>query len=146
MRHVLHTEINIPASPDDVWQHLIDLPAYGTWNPFITAAAGSVAVGEQLTLTVHAGDRATTLRPTVTTADNGQVFEWLGKFTVPGLFSGLHRFELTATATGCHLVHSETFHGLLVRPLRGSLDSATRAGFEAMNDALAHRVLARRAA
>jgi hypothetical protein len=74
------------------------------------------------------------------------VFEWLGQLGVPGMFSGRHRFELTPTAAGCHLVHSETFHGLLVRPLRRSLDVSTRAGFEAMNEALAHRVLTQRAA
>jgi hypothetical protein len=145
MRHVLHTEIDIPAPPEAVWQHLADLPAYRAWNPFITEATGKVAVGEQLTIRVQAGDRATTFRPTVTAADTNQVFEWLGQLGVPGLFSGRHRFELTPTTTGCRVVQSETFHGLLVRPLRRSLDASTRAGFEAMNDALAHRVLAHRA-
>jgi hypothetical protein len=145
MRHVLHTEIDIPAPPEAVWRHLVDLPAYRAWNPFITEAAGRVAVGEQLTMRMQAGDRATTLRPTVTAADSGWVFEWLGQLGVPGLFSGRHRFELTSTGTGCHLVHSETFHGLLVRPLRRSLDVSTRTGFEAMNDALAHRVLTQHA-
>lgn len=98
------------------------------------------------TIRMRAGDRATTFRPTVTVADTGRVFEWLGRLGVPGLFSGRHRFELTATTTGCHIVHSEIFHGLLVRPLRRSLDVSTRTGFEAMNEALAHRVLAHRAA
>ncbi|GAB1690221.1 SRPBCC family protein [Krasilnikovia sp. M28-CT-15] len=146
MRHVLHTKINIPAPPEAVWRHLVDLAAYRTWNPFITEAAGTVAVGEQLTLHVRAGDRATTLRPTITAADPGQLFEWLSHLGVPGLFSGRHRFELTATTTGCQLSHSGTFYGVLVRPLRRSLETSTRTGFEAMNDALAHRVLVQRAA
>ncbi len=146
MRHVLQTKIDIAAPPEDVWQHLVDLSAYRAWNPFITEAAGKVAVGERLTIHARAGDRASTLRPTVTVADPDRVFEWIGRLGVPGLFSGRHRFELIPTATGCRLVHSETFTGLLVRPLRRSLETSTRAGFEAMNDALAHRVLVQRAA
>ncbi|BFU43920.1 SRPBCC family protein [Krasilnikovia sp. MM14-A1004] len=146
MRHVLQTKINIAAAPEDVWLHLIDLPAYSAWNPFITEAAGTAAVGERLTIRVQAGDRASTLHPTITVADPGRVFEWLAHVGMPGMFSGRHRFELTPTATGCQLVHSETFHGILVRPLRRSIETSTRAGFEAMNDALAHRVLVERAA
>jgi hypothetical protein len=38
-------------------------------------------------------------------------------------------------------VQRETFGGVLVRPLRRSLDTGTRAGFEAMNAALRRRVL-----
>ena len=40
----------------------------------------------------------------------------------------------------------ESFRGVLVRPLRKSLDTGTRAGFEAMNAALRQRVLESRSA
>ena len=66
--------------------------------------------------------------------------EWVGHLGVPGLFDVRHRFELTDTGTGTHLVQKESFRGLLVRPLRRSLDGSTRAGFEAMNSALRERV------
>ncbi|WP_242471958.1 hypothetical protein [Blastococcus sp. TML/C7B] len=75
---------------------------------------------------------------------DGAVLEWLGHLGVPGLFDGRHRFELTATPAGTRLVQSESFSGLLVRPLRGFLDGGTLAGFRAMNDALRGEVLARR--
>ena len=58
-----------------------------------------------------------------------------------GLFDGRHRFELTPTPAGTHLVQSESFSGVLVRPLRGFLDGGTLAGFRAMNEALRRRVL-----
>ena len=48
MRHSLHTEIEIDASPEAVWSVLTDLDRYPEWNPFITAASGVVAVGERL--------------------------------------------------------------------------------------------------
>ena len=141
MRHELRTEIDIEASPEQVWRHLVDLPAYGAWNPFITSATGSPQPGQRLTLRMEPpGGRAMTFRPRVTEVISGEVFEWLGHLGVPGLFDGRHRFELTATPSGTHLVQREDFGGLLVRPLRRFLDGGTRAGFEAMNAALRERV------
>jgi hypothetical protein len=140
VRHELRTEIDIEASPEQVWRHLVDLPAYAAWNPFITSATGSVQVGQRLTLRMQPpGGRAMTFRPQVTEVAPGEVLEWLGHLAVPGLFDGRHRFELTATPSGTHLVQREEFAGLLVRPLRRSLDGGTRAGFQAMNEALRQR-------
>jgi hypothetical protein len=142
VRHELRTEIDIEAPPAEVWARLADLPSYADWNPFITSASGSVAVGERLTLRMQpTGGRAMTFRPTVTRAEPGAAFEWLGRLVVPGLFDGRHRFELTETGSGTHLVQSEQFSGLLVRFVRRSLDTGTRAGFEAMNEALRRQVL-----
>jgi hypothetical protein len=141
MGHELRTEIDIAGPPEAVWAQLVDLNSYADWNPFITSAVGSAAVGERLTLRMQPpGGRPMTFRPTVTRTEPGAVFEWLGRLGVPGLFDGRHRFELTASPGGTHLVQSESFTGLLVGPLRRSLDRGTRAGFEAMNEALRRRV------
>ena len=142
MRHEIRTQIDIEAPPDKVWAQLTDLGAYAAWNPFITTAAGTAEPGRRLSLRMQpAGGRAITIRPRVTTASPGAVFEWLGHLGVRGIFDGRHRFELTATPAGTHLVQCETFGGVLVRPFRRSLDRGTRAGFEAMNTALRRRVL-----
>ncbi|WP_116451754.1 SRPBCC domain-containing protein [Blastococcus litoris] len=146
MRHHIGTEIDIEAPPAEVWRHLVDLAAYPEWNPFIPSAAGTVAVGERLTLRLQPpGGRALPIRPAVTAVTPGSVLEWLGHLGVPGLFDGRHRFELFPTPGGTHLVQSESFSGVLVRPLRALLDGGTRAGFEAMNDALRTRALDGRA-
>ena len=143
MRHEIRSEIEIEAPPDAVWAQLADLGGYAEWNPFITRAEGTARAGERLSLRMQpSGGRAMTIRPTVTTAATGSTFEWLGHLGVPGVFDGRHRFELTPTPAGTRLVQSESFRGLLVRPLRRSLDTGTRAGFEAMNAALRRRVLA----
>jgi hypothetical protein len=142
MRHELHTEIDIPAAPEEVWSHLTDLAAYAEWNPFIVSAAGSAVVGGRLALRMEPpGGRPVTMRPTVTAADQGGAFEWLGHLGVPGVFDGRHRFELEPTDSGTRLTQREEFTGLLVRPFRRSLDTTTRAGFDAMNDALRRRVV-----
>jgi hypothetical protein len=142
VRHEIRSEIDIEASPEAVWAQLTDLGGYEDWNPFITRAAGSANPGERLTLRMQpAGGRAVTIRPRVTTAAEGSTFEWLGHLGVRGIFDGRHRFELSPTPAGTHVVQRETFRGVLVRPLRRSLDTGTLAGFEAMNAALRRRVL-----
>jgi hypothetical protein len=80
------------------------------------------------------------VRPTVTAVVPAATFEWLGHLGVPGIFDGRHRFELEATANGGTLLRQrETFTGVLVPLLAHSLDSHTRAGFVAMNQALKSR-------
>jgi hypothetical protein len=143
MRHELRTEIDLAADPAAVWAALLDLPSYSRWNPFITRAVGTPEVGQRLELRMKPpGGRAVTFRPTVTEAESCRVFEWLGHLGVPGLFDGRHRFELHRTESGTKLVQTESFRGLLVRPMRRSLDGPTLAGFESMNEALARHVLA----
>jgi len=141
MRHELHTEIDIHATPETVWNILTDLEHYPEWNPFIVQSRGHVAVGNELINRMQPpGGKATTFKPTVTAVDAAQTFEWLGRLGVPGVFDGRHRFELEPTPSGgTRVVHAEQFQGVLVRLLRKSLDTRTNAGFEAMNAALKTR-------
>ena len=140
VKYELHTEIDIEAPPTEVWAILTDVDAYADWNPFVVSSSGTLAVGERLSNRMQPpGGKAMNFSPTVTVVEPARTFEWLGHLGVAGLFDGRHRFELTETATGTHLTHSEYFNGILVRFLRKSLDTQTLAGFEAMNDALKTR-------
>lgn len=141
MQHELHTQIDIDAGPETVWNVLTDLDHYSEWNPFIVEASGDVAVGKTLKNRLQPpGGRAITIKPEVTTVDPEQTFEWLGHLGVPGVFDGRHRFELAATpAGGTRVLHTEQFRGVLVRFMRKTLDAQTLAGFEAMNAALKTR-------
>jgi len=141
MRHELHTEIEIDAPAEAVWEVLTDLEHYREWNPFITKSAGEVAVGNKLVNRMEPpGGKAMTFKPAVTAVEPAQTFEWLGRLGVPGVFDGRHRFELVGTPSGgTRVTHGEYFTGVLVRFLRKSLDSQTLAGFEAMNAALKTR-------
>jgi hypothetical protein len=141
MKHRLETQVEIDASPEIVWDLLTDLDGYSAWNPFIVAAAGTVAVGERLANRMQPpGGKAIKFRPTVTVVETGRVFEWLGRLGFAGIFDGRHRFELSSTPSGgTRLSHTEDLSGILVRALRKSLDGATLEGFEAMNSALKSR-------
>lgn len=140
MHHQLHTEIDIDATPDVVWQVLSDLDAYAEWNPFITSAAGRPEVGQKLINRLEPpGGRAMTFKPSVTVVEDGKVFEWLGELGFSGVFDGRHRFELEASPNGTKFTQAESFDGVLVGLMRNSLDTQTKAGFEVMNVALKAR-------
>ena len=138
------TEVEIEASPEEVWQVLVDLDAYKTWNPFIIEGVGTVDEGESLKLRMSpSGGKAMTFTPVVTEADRATSFEWLGSVVIPGLFDGRHRFELSSNDRTTTVVHSEEFTGILAPILTKMLDKKTRNGFEAMNAAMKERVEAR---
>ena len=78
-------------------------------------------------------------KPWVTAVEQHRYLEWLGRLALPGIFDGRHSFTLTPMAGGRTLVQqSETFSGVLV-PFSGSILARTRAGFVAMNEALAQQ-------
>ena len=136
----LHTEIEINATPERVWQVLTEFASYPEWNPFITSAEGTASVGEQLEVRIEPpGGRAATFRPVVTEVAALQRLEWLGKLLFKGLFDGRHRFEIEATSSGTNFIQSEEFTGVLVPLLAKSLDGPTREGFELMNRAIKER-------
>lgn len=138
MSKIITTLVTIDVPADVVWQALTQLNRYRRWNPFITAAVGNLSVGERLDLTIQPpGARAMSFRPWVTEVEEHRYIEWLGRLGMPGVFDGRHSFTLTPIATGRTLLQqSETFSGALI-PFSGSILTRTRAGFNAMNGALA---------
>jgi hypothetical protein len=140
MNHRLQAEIEINASPETVWSILTDLEHYPDWNPFVVSASGTVAVGERLENRLQPpGRKPRTFKPTVTSVEPGQTFEWLGRVGFRGIFDGRHRFELRPTRAGTHLTQIEEFSGVLVRVMRRALDTETLQGFHDMNAALKRR-------
>jgi hypothetical protein len=140
MARIIRTHITVNAPVEAVWKTLTDLACYQQWNPFITAAAGTVSVGERLHLRIQSpGAQAMTFKPWVTAVEPHRYLEWLGRTALPGIFDGRHSFRLTPLAGGRSLMQqSETFTGLLI-PFAGPLLRRTQDGFIAMNDALATR-------
>ena len=128
---------DIAASVEVVWAQLTTTSAYAEWNPFITTLRGDLVTGSRLEVRIEPpGGRAMTFRPTITDVVEGVRLAWLGRLVLPGLFDGRHTFHLEARGdSGTRLTQTEEFSGLLV-PLMGTVLERTRAGFEAMNDAL----------
>ncbi len=137
----LSTQVEIGASVKTVWSILTDLESFSEWNPFIRQAEGEVKEGRQLRIRIEPpGGKAMMFKPTVTSVEPKREFRWLGHFLLPGLFDGEHIFELSSLGEHrTRLNQRETFKGLLVPLFWSSLDTNTRAGFEAMNAALKER-------
>lgn len=133
----LHTKITINAPAEEVWAVLTDFERYAEWNPFIVNSTGKAEVGATLTNTMRQPDKDHVFKPTVTKCDPPRYFEWLGKLFFSGLFDGRHYFQLEETEPGKTVfTHGEYFSGILVGLIWKKIEAGTRAGFEAMNEAL----------
>jgi hypothetical protein len=130
--------IQIDAPPMGVWAVLTDLSRYPEWNPLLREAAGTIAVGERITVkSVHpANGRMMTIKPKIVAAEPGAELRWAAG--LPGIISGEHSFMLSPEDGGTRLVQSETYRGLLV-PFSGRTLAQTEASFQAVNEALKKR-------
>jgi hypothetical protein len=137
---VLDTAIDIDASPERVWEVLLDFPRYPEWNPFITSISGRAVAGARLAVTLAPPEgRAITMRPEVQVVDTGRRFAWLGRLGIPRVFDGAHEFLIEPDSSGSvRFMQRETFRGVLV-PVLGRALARTRKGFDAMNQALKER-------
>jgi hypothetical protein len=137
----LHSEIEIDASEERVWEILTDFASYPKWNPFIRQISGELKVGERLEVRLEPPDsRGITLRPTVLHAEPNRLMRWVGHLLVPGLFDGEHSLVTEPLEVNrVRFVQHEAFKGVLVTLLARSLDKNTLRGFEEMNEALKER-------
>ena len=133
----IHVVTDIAAPVETVWAELSAVSTYADWNPFITKFEGELVVGARPEVQIAPpGGRPMTFRPTITAMEEETSLEWLGRVLLPGIFDGRHSFHLEAIGDDhTRLTQSESFSGLLVS-LTGTMLRRTRAGFEAMNEAL----------
>jgi len=134
----LRTEITINAPAEKIWNILMDFDKYPEWNPFILSLIGKAKLRERLKVTIQPPDsKPMVFKPKVTMYKRNELFAWLGQLWMTGIFDGHHIFEIKETGDNqCLFIQREEFSGLLVSPFWKSLDTKTRAGFEAMNKKL----------
>lgn len=132
------TEVEIDATPRQVWSLLGNPESYRDWNPFIVSMEGELAAGATLVNRMRPeGGSEMTFRPTVLKAEPERELRWLGRLFVPRLFDGEHYFVLHARDGGTRLVHGERFHGVLLWFID---TNRFRADFKRMNAALKARL------
>ena len=136
--HRLDTQVEIESSVERVWAILMDFAAYPGWNPFIRSITGVPKMGATLDVFIQPpGSGGMRFRPRVLAFEPGRQLRWKGNLLLPGLFDGDHLLAVERRAdTLVVFHHSEIFSGLLVPLFKRSLDTATRRGFVAMNEAL----------
>lgn len=135
------SEVQINARPEEVWAVLTDFERFHEWNPFLVQATGRAEPGERLMLRFRLpnGGREMVFKPTVLTSEPHRLLRWRGRLGLPGVFDGLHSFELTPREGVTHVLQSETFTGALV-PVTGSVIRQSEVGFGMLTDALKKRV------
>nr|WP_197463207.1 SRPBCC domain-containing protein [Gluconobacter thailandicus] len=116
-RRKVETQIEITASPERVWKVLTDTAAYPSWNPFIRTLTGHLRTGQRLTVKLNGQERNGDMvfNPKVIGVNPGQYLQWIGKiWGLPGLFTGVHDFEIIPTNHGTVFRQSETFSGMFL--------------------------------
>jgi hypothetical protein len=136
----IHTELEIDAPPERVWETLTDLASYEEWNPNVTFAAGTLEEGAEVDLRIqptHGRERSITA--TVTAVEPQRTLQWVGTVGGRWLFEGQHTFELQPLdGNRTRFVNRERVSGVTA-PIVVRDDSAQ--AYEAMNHALADRVV-----
>jgi hypothetical protein len=145
MAYELRTFVDIDATPERVWQVLIDVAAYPQWNPFVTSAEGTYAVGSRLSFIVPSPSALSrvTVRPTVLEVTPYRRLRSRGRwdrFGIPGLFDAEHILTITPHGAGVRLWQEERIRGLLAPLLTRSVNRLRLPAFNAMNAALKDRI------
>ncbi len=137
----LQTEITINATPEHIWNVLMDFEHYPEWNPFVRSISGPQKVGEKLQVELHqTKGKPMVISPQVKIVEPNELFSWKGKFGVKGIFDGQHSFALEPLENGTtRFIHSEQFGGILLPFLRKMIKTTTKESFESMNTALKKR-------
>lgn len=138
MAKSIETEILIQANPKVVWDILMDFKNYPGWNPFVREIEGNPEPGKKIKVRITPpGRKGMVFRPVVLENQTQKIFRWKGSLLVKGIFDGEHYFELEQmNDSSTKLIHGEHFTGMLVNLLWKSLESPTREGFHAFNEAL----------
>jgi hypothetical protein len=139
---VLRTELEIDATPDQVWGVLADRESYPDWNPFIVSSTGDLVVGSTITNVLRdTNGKETEFTPKLLAVDPGRELRWIGKIGFGGVFDGEHAFRIEALPGGrSKLVQEETFRGVAVPFTTGMLRDTIEPQFHAMNRAIAGQI------
>ncbi|MBN2160309.1 MAG: SRPBCC domain-containing protein [Spirochaetes bacterium] len=137
----VHTEININAPAERVWNILTDLASYRDWNPMIRRAGGEIRQGARLT--IHFNPRGTKGRifhPKLLVVEPNRELRWQGQPEVPFLIESEHFFIIRPMGGGSvRLDHDMMFHGLIIPIIKNFAVRTTEGPFNDMNRALKER-------
>jgi hypothetical protein len=140
-RHMqeIKTEIEIAASPASVWSIILDVDTWHEWSPIINASQGKPVIGSTLNITMMSKDKGKDgpkYNPVMIGLKENAYFHWRAHMLAGFIFTNDKVFILEKTETGTHLTHIETFKGLMVPFMSGSVEKNVPSMLDLMNKAL----------
>lgn len=131
-------EIEVPASPETLWDLMADIRSWPSWNPDVkeVAVGGEIAAGTVFRWRAGPSSITSTLR----LVDRPNAIGWTGRtFGIDAIH--VWRFEPGGATTVARM--EESFSGLVARLLRRrlqrQLDATTKAGLENLKTAAEKR-------
>jgi hypothetical protein len=134
-------EIEIQATPEEVWKVLTDLGGYADWNPLLYRAEGQVKAGTKVKLSARTTSNDMNFNCSVTRVEQNREFAWKFHVILPFLFRGEHIFRIEPlNEHRVRFIDREIFKGLLVPLQAKDLETSAKDGMVAMGEALKARV------
>lgn len=137
MKKDIHTEIEINASAEKVWQILSDFESFPKWNPFVVKVVGQPKEGEILKIEVQLPDSMRMkISPIVLKAEPDKELRWVGAMPLNS-FRGEHFYQIESLAENkVRFIHGEHFSGWMTRLIWAMVGKQTEKGYLIMNEAL----------
>ncbi|MEW8685843.1 MAG: SRPBCC domain-containing protein [Candidatus Thiodiazotropha sp.] len=108
---IVHTEIEIPASPEEVWAILMDKDGYKEWNPVLIPVEGNLKEGEKLKYRMIQPDGKESLVDTkVIKLEERNLLNQYGG--IPGILTFTHKWILEPAGNGTRVIQHEEYRGI----------------------------------
>ena len=110
-RKSVHSELIIPATPEEVWSVLMDATTYQEWNPVLIPIEGELREGAKLKYEFRQDENTKSEIPsTVKKMVRGKLLNQGGG--MPGILTFHHKYILEKTDSGTRVTIHEDYRGI----------------------------------
>ncbi len=109
----VHSEVNIPASPAEVWAVLTDVEKIAEWNPVLVPIEGELIAGSTIKYRFNQdADNQYDIPATVKRIVKNQLLNQTGGLF--GIITFDHQYQLEPAGAGTRLIIHEEYRGIMV--------------------------------
>ncbi len=128
----VRTQIVINADPTTIWNILLDVKNYPSWNPYIYEITGTIKKGSFVNFRMKNGDDERKFKAQILELKTNETWAWGGSLLF--FFKARHYFILQPIdATHTRLIQGEYWHGLFGKNFGKKVYRDACVNFEKMN-------------